>query len=370
MTTEQHLHSDLAVPPGEYLEEVLFELGMTKDELARRMNRPAPKLSAIFRGEKTITPDTALQLERVVGVPAHIWTGLESEYRLTLARIRQEEEQARLKDETRLVTKYRYADLVKLGAIPKHTRAVDKVLELQKFFGVTSLKAIPGLKRYQLAFRRGPKKLKGQTPEAIAAWLRIGEVQALSCPCKPFSAKTLRNVLADIRKMTIQPPEKFQQALHELLNGAGVVLVLCRHMPGTGVQGATFWMGPSRAVVMMMLRYKWADIFWFSLFHELGHLLLHGRNTVVLEGIRTDDPKLKAQEDQANKFAAEILIPPSSYIVFLETGQFYDENIRLFADRISIDPGIVVGRLQNDGSLKREWQNGLRSQYNFEASIL
>lgn len=86
MATNGAVHSDLAIPPGEYLEEVIRGLGMTKDELARRMDRPASKVSPIFKGEKAITPETALQLEKVVGVPAHIWTGLEAEYRLTLAR--------------------------------------------------------------------------------------------------------------------------------------------------------------------------------------------------------------------------------------------------------------------------------------------
>ena len=82
----QDVYSDLAIPPGEYLEEVIAELGMSKDELSKRLNRPAPKLSAIFKGEKAITPDTALQLEKVVGVPAHIWNGLEAEYRLVQIR--------------------------------------------------------------------------------------------------------------------------------------------------------------------------------------------------------------------------------------------------------------------------------------------
>lgn len=86
MAIEPGIQSDLPIPPGEYLEEVLGELGMSKDELARRMNRPVPKLSSIFKGGKAITADTALQLEKVVGVPAHIWTGLEAEYRLRLAR--------------------------------------------------------------------------------------------------------------------------------------------------------------------------------------------------------------------------------------------------------------------------------------------
>ena len=83
MMIRENILSDMAIPPGEYLEEVISEMGMTKNELAQRMSRPAPKLSAIFTGDKAITPNTALQLEKVVGVPAHIWTGLEAEYRLT-----------------------------------------------------------------------------------------------------------------------------------------------------------------------------------------------------------------------------------------------------------------------------------------------
>lgn len=86
MATKKDLHSDLAIPPGEYLEEVIADLGMSKTDLARRIDRPACKLSAIFKGTKAITPDTALRLEKVVKIPAHIWVGLESEYRLTLAR--------------------------------------------------------------------------------------------------------------------------------------------------------------------------------------------------------------------------------------------------------------------------------------------
>ena len=84
--TEKAIVSDLPVPPGEYIEEVLLELGMSKEELARRMDRSSVKLSAILKGKEAITPETALQLEKILGVAAHIWNGLESEYRLTLAR--------------------------------------------------------------------------------------------------------------------------------------------------------------------------------------------------------------------------------------------------------------------------------------------
>ncbi|RMD89790.1 MAG: addiction module antidote protein, HigA family, partial [Calditrichaeota bacterium] len=145
MMIREGIHSDLAIPPGEYLEEIIAEMGMTKDELARRMNRPAPKLSAIFKGQKAITPDTALQLEKVVGVPAHIWTGLEAEYRLTLARNQEVRETQKLRDETHLIRKFCYSELAKLGFVARKTKPVEKVLELQRFFGVTSLKNISTL---------------------------------------------------------------------------------------------------------------------------------------------------------------------------------------------------------------------------------
>jgi HTH-type transcriptional regulator / antitoxin HigA len=361
MGTNNNIHSDLPIPPGDYLEEVIEELGMTKDELAKRINRPAPKLSAIFNGTKSITPGTALELERAVGVPAHIWTGLEAEYRLALKRIEHSKALSQLKSEIKLVTLFRYADLVGMGVIEKFTKPVDKVLSLHKFFGVTSLAAVPQLRRYQLAFRKSSNHTKGYTPQAVSAWLRIGETSAMNSQCAPYNETRLRSALSQIRTMTNQSPDKFQGPLHKTLADAGVVLVVCPHMPRTGIQGATFWMGSEKAVVMMTLRYGWADIFWFSLFHELGHILLHGRNTVILEK-QDQDPKYLKQEAQANRFAGNTLIPSEAYKAFISQDQFYEENITAFARSIEIDPGMVVGRLQHDGHMPNDWHNGLRKQ--------
>jgi HTH-type transcriptional regulator/antitoxin HigA len=360
-----NVHSDLPIPPGEYLEEVIEELGMTKDELAKRMNRPAPKLSAIFKGVKAITPGTALQLEKVVGVAAHIWTGLEAEYRLALTRIEQSKTLTKPKAETKLIKQFRYSDLVKMGMVEKFTRAVDKVLALHKYFGVTSLEAVPHLKRYQTAFRKSSKNPKGFTLHAVSSWLRIGEVKALNTRCAPFDEARLKKALVVIRDMTSQPPEKFQDPLHKILADAGVVLVLCPHMPGTGIQGATFWMGSDKAVVMMTLRYRWADIFWFSLFHELGHVLLHGRNAVVLECAGYNRIQRK-QETQADRFAAGILIPTKAYQTFIAKNQFFEEDINAFARSIKVDSGIVVGRLQHEGYLLEKWHNGLRQKFTWQ----
>jgi HTH-type transcriptional regulator/antitoxin HigA len=361
MMTDMAIHSDLPIPPGEYLEEVLADLGMTKDELARRMDRPATKLSPIFRGRKAITPDTALQLEKVVGVPAHIWTGLEAEYRLALARQQEQNEQEQLKEETPLIKRFCYADLSRMGTVPKLTKGTDKVLALQKFFGVTSLNNVKTVRRYAAAFRSGNAQQK-RSPEAVASWLRLGELKGREIDCAPFDKSLLESALPDIRNMTMQLPDNFLPRLTALLAHAGVALVLCPHLPKTYAHGATFPLGREKTVLMLSLRMKWADIFWFSLFHELGHILLHDRNAIFVD-YDNRDTHLQKQEKEADKFAANILIPLQQWSAFIGRRLFEANAIRVFAHDVGVDAGIIVGRLQHENILQPSWKNNLRTRY-------
>ena len=92
MAIEKRFYSDLPIPPGEYLAEVIAVKGISQAELARRLGRPFQAVNEIIKGEKAITPATALQLERALDVPAHIWTGLESRYRLIKARLEEKKQ--------------------------------------------------------------------------------------------------------------------------------------------------------------------------------------------------------------------------------------------------------------------------------------
>ena len=365
MVTEKELHSDLAVPPGEYLEEVIGELGMTKDELARRMGRPATKMSSVFKGSKAITPETAMQLEKVVGVPANIWLGLESEYRLALAR--QAEEQ-QLAEEIKLLTPFCYSELAKLGLVKELSARRDKVRELQRFFGVASLASVSaqGVQRYQAAFRVGKAGAAPTKPHAVASWLRMGELCAREMTCEPFNRSKLEVTLDEIRAMTLQTPETFQTALTTLLAECGLALVIVPHFPGTKAHGATFWLSRDKAVLMLTIRGRWADIFWFSLFHELGHILLHGQRDIFIEN-GSPSPDQEQQEAQAEAFARDQLVPPPAYRRFVKTENFYQDSVAAIARQIGIDAGIVVGRLQHDGHLRPEWGNKLRTRYTWEA---
>lgn len=366
MMIKTEIYSDLAIPPGEFLEEVIEELAITKKELAQRMSRPASKLSAIYSGDKAITPETALQLEKVVGVPAHIWTGLEDEYRLTLARQEEASGIQQLKEESSLLKKFCYAELVKLGKIAKRTKTIEKVRELQRFFGVTSLNNITTLKRYQAAFRYSGTKQRKPSPEAIAAWLRMGELEGQKKECNLFNKQVLKDNLNILRRMTTKSPEEFENRLCKVLLESGVVLVLVHNLPKTYVHGATFWLGNNKAILMLTIRCKWADIFWFSLFHEIGHLLLHSKQDIFLEG-DLEDKRLNKLEKEADNFAGDVLIPPDRYGSFLKSSSFYPKDIVKFAKSLGVNPGIIVGRLQHDERIDKSWHNNLRSQYEWRS---
>lgn len=354
MVTKERLWPDVAIPPGETVAETLEALGMTQAELARRAGRPVQVMNEIIQGKKEITPETALEFEQVLGVPAHIWLGLEADYRFIKARLR---EALRLKTEVSLAEQYPYAEMAKRGWVPKVREATERVRALLRFFGVSSLRNVPSL--FPAAFRKSAKVRV--RPEALAAWLRQGERLAQQVKTRAFDPAALRELLQTMRTMTRRKPEEFWPRLWSLLADRGVALVLVEHLPGTGAHGATRWLG-EKAVLQVSVRYRWADIFWFTLFHEIGHLLLHGKRAMFIEFERDHDGESEAE---ANRFATDHLIPPNLYAGFCARlrGIPTRATVEAFAEEVAVAPGIVVGRLQHDKRLPSTHLNDLRPRF-------
>jgi HTH-type transcriptional regulator/antitoxin HigA len=344
MAIESTAMSDLPIPPGEYLAEVIGELGMNQAELAQRMGRPVQAISEIMSGGKAIVPETALQLERVTSVPAHVWTGLESQYRLLLAR---HQDERHIESQAALVADFPYKELAKLGWVSETRKVVERVRELCRFFGVDSLEQVQAVDDYAPAFRAGAGKASGN---ALAAWLRMAALQAMRIETEPLDRRKLQSAMPELRKLTLAEPGVFLPKLRELLAGLGVALVIQPHLPKTYVHGATFWLMPDKAVIVMTIRGKWADVFWFSLFHELAHVLKHGKRETFLEDGKPTRERAEL-EREADAFAGEALIPAAAYSVFAVAGDFSMAAIGRFAASIQIDPGIVTGRLRHDRRL-------------------
>lgn len=86
MVTDLMEESNIAIPPGLLIRDELAARGMSQRKLAATMKRPINTINEIVSGRKAITPRTALGLEQVLEVPAHVWLRLEADYRLALER--------------------------------------------------------------------------------------------------------------------------------------------------------------------------------------------------------------------------------------------------------------------------------------------
>lgn len=363
MTTSTAIHSDLAIPPGEYLLEAAHELGISQADLARRMGRPPQAINEMVKGEKAITPETALQLEQVLGVPAHVWTGLEAEYQLVQAR---KQETQTVEAEVRLLERFPYRELAALNWVQAIRDDIAKVKELRRFFGVALLDNLSGVKAYSPAFRQSTRL--EASPEGLAAWLRAGELCAREIETKPYNENLLQDELATLRALSRESPHTFLPLLKTLLAKCGIAFVLQPHFPKTYVNGATFWLNLDKAVLMMSIRGSWADIFWFSLFHEIGHILLHDKRHTFLENHR-DDPQWQKQEKEADQFACDTLIDETRYQQLISKRPLTAQAIRSAAKGLGIHPGIVVGRLQHDEIIDhRHRHNNLRVRYKWETN--
>jgi len=346
---------DYAIPPGRTLVETIKALGMSQAELASRTGRPLKTINEIIKGKAAITPTTALQLERTLGVPARFWNNLEANYRESLARI---EEQRHLDAGIAWLNRIPVKALVKEGVIRDLPSRADMVAEVLNFFGVSSPEAWDQVwSRQKAAFRRS--LAFAISPGSVAAWLRIGELRAQRITCSAFARSRFRVALSTIRRLTVEPPEVFQPELTRLCAEAGVAVVFVSELPKTRVSGATRWLTTNKALIQLSLRYKADDHLWFTFFHEAGHILLHGKRNIFLEGNGANDTK----EQEANRFAANILIPPSDFQMLLEKGEMTNSAIRRFASELGIAPGIVVGRLQHESILPYSHCNDLKRRF-------
>ena len=296
MGTERRIHSDLAIPPGEYLSEVLDAKHMSQAELARRTGRPVQAINEIVKGEKALTPETALQLERALGVPGHIWTGLENRFRL--ARARSEESELIRKEMARVPARL-YKRLADEGYVKRTGESEHKVRELHRFYGVSALENMPKTRTYGPFFH---SKEKGdESALARAAWLRCAELRAEGVPIKAFSRAKLKGALDEIKTVARRGPNKTALSrLKAILSRCGVALVSVSDFPDVAASCVVFWPRADKAVILMDLERISADRFAHLFFHSLGRLLLHKNMTIItdLEAFekRTGEPLVRFED--------------------------------------------------------------------------
>lgn len=350
---------DYTLPPGEILEEYLEAADMSQAELAQRTGLAPKTVNQIVKGKAPLSHDTALRLERVLGRPAHFWNRLEADYQEAVARARAvEAEHEQLEWLKRVPVK----QMEDLGWITPRKNKRDKLDEVLRFFGVNSAHEWAEVwEQHQVAYRQSQRFEAAQ--EAVSAWLRQGEILGQARRCGPFDASAFRSLLEELRGLTQQSPDVFQPELQRRCAEVGVAVEFVPALPKSRVSGATRWLSPRKALIQLSLRHRSDDHLWFSFFHEAGHVLLHGKRDVFLEGMDGLDEE---KEAEANRFAVDLLIPPKEWEELTANGRPTQEQVHEFASRLGIAPGIVVGRLQHERIVGWEWGNGLKRRFQWQ----
>lgn len=350
MATEKMFNVGFARHPGRILQRELDAIDMTKTELATRAGTSPKNISQIVNGIASISPDMAYKLECVLGTPAHVWLTLQTNYEEALVRERALHAQEK---ELEIAKHFNYNNLAKLTpSLPVAKKLEEQVYELKRFFGVASLSLIfnadsahPYL---SAALRTGSENMK-KTPDqyALAAWLRMGELHASNVQCGVFDPKRLKSNLPLIKQIinTETIPSAWQQ-IRKLLFECGVKIVAVPYLAKTYVNGAVRWIGDN-PVIIMSDRNAYADIFWFSLLHEICHVLKHGKKyACVAFEASVKCYVRRPEEDEADSFAANFFIDELQFDLYSDSFDCWSENsIRTFAMQQGVPYYIVVGRL-------------------------
>jgi addiction module HigA family antidote len=352
---------DFVLPPGDTILELLEERGMTQYQLAQRMGQSIKTINEVIHGKMLLTAEIAWQLEKALGTPARLWLKLEHYYREHLDRRAADKT---LQAQQGWLSHFPINSMQAWGWLPTDVNGTGLLVALLQFFGIAEPASWEDTWSSCLVNYRKTNAYES-CDYALSVWLRQGEIQAQDIQCATYNETRFKELLKDeIRALTCQSPKLFQSQLVALCASVGVAVVFVPQIEGARVSGATRWLTKDKALIQLSLRYKINDHFWFTFFHEAGHIVCHGKQEVFID---TRSEGSDAKEDEANQFAADMLIPPQKYAAFMRSNSRMSKAVvRQFAQEIGIAPGIVVGRLQHDGYLPYSHLNGLKEKFEWE----
>jgi HTH-type transcriptional regulator / antitoxin HigA len=358
MTENKEFQPDWFSAPGETIADILEERNLSTREFAQRIECTPEYVEGLLRGYERITRKTALQLEATLGASATFWMNRESQYREDMDRLQREAGE-------KWLSELPVSDMSKFGWVESFRGLADKVTACLRFFDVPDIRAwrktYSSVLEMEAIFRTSPSF--DSKPGSVAAWLRQGEIEASAIDCKPWDLDQFRAMLSRIRPLTRErDPNVFIPEIRRLCAECGVAVVILRAPDGCRASGATRFLSPNKALLLLSFRYLSDDHFWFTFFHEAGHLLLHSKNALFLEGA---DRISTTEEDEANTFAARILIPDEFQEELLNLPVNGREVMR-FAKRVGVSPGIVVGQLQHRKIFTQRQLNNLKTRFTWK----
>ena len=346
MATKQNQYLPETVShPGETLLERLEELGIGSKEFAIRTSKPEKTISKIISGQSAITPDMAVLFEDVLQIPANFWLTRQKQFDEAVARIKRA---STIATSINWAKAFPYAKMASFGWVPSTRKIDEKVSYLFKYFGIATQQAFEDYyfnEKLKVSFRMSLAHTK--MPYAFASWVRQGEIQSQSINAPNYDSKKLTDSLPQIKSLMANHPVDFFSQLQQICLQAGVKLVYTPCLPGAQLHGCTRWLKDT-PLIQMSARYKQNDIFWFTFFHELAHILLHGKKHISLETVGYDTEQ-EVKEKEADDFAISWTFTEAQEKEVLAAAPLMPMQIEEFAKKFETHPAMIIGRFHHKG---------------------
>ena len=343
----------IAFHPGYYIKEIVEDSGLTQEDFAKRLDTTPKNLSLLIRGEQNLSIDIAMKLSRMLGTSVSYWLNLQNAYDALIAEFKSDEE---LKQEREIFSFLNYKYFREHFSLPDLPRKIDEQIEQTRTFLNVATLTVFRKKDMAVNFRSASGDLSEANVVKANIMVQIATNIALKTEAPKFN-KTLFEEAARYALTLTEDHNTFYPLIKEVFSDAGVILVILPNISGSKINGATKKVG-NNIMLMVNDRRLNSDTFWFTLFHEIGHVM-NGDYGISF------DSESGEKEEIADKYAEDMLIPYEQYGKFIERNRFDAQAIRLFAKEINRDPGIVLGRLLNDGKVDyNDWTlNVLRHKY-------
>lgn len=327
-------NNSVAFHPGFYIKEIVDESGLTQEDFAKRLGTTPKNLSLLLRGDQSLSIDIATKLSRMLGTSIAYWLNLQQAYDVKIAEIESAKELKKEKEILRLID-YNY--FVENYNFPSLKRQVDKQIKcVREFLHVSSLTVLEE-ENLAVNYRSYSVKLSRSNMVNANVMVQIAINQTLEKDAPKYN-KIMFEKAVEFALTQTKKHAGFLPMIEKAFAEAGVILIVLPNLRNSGINGASKKVG-GKVMLMVNDRGKYEDTFWFTLFHEIGHI--HNGDL----GVSFNNDK----EDEADLFAQRKLIPQDKYEAFLCQNHYFDESvIRKFADSIDRDPGIVLGRLLKD----------------------
>lgn len=338
------LSPDLIIHPGETLTEILEDRDMSQKELAIRTGMTEKHISTIVKGQKNISVAFAKKLEYALGIDASFWINLQANYDRELLEFEEvnnitEAELGILKP-LKQVMEY----MVSRRWLIENINEAEKVLYLRRILAVSNLTAIPNI-TYNAAYRAQVATNINVDTYVLYAWQRICELVTKDIEvCEELNISLLRDNISEIKKLMFEDINIVQGKLEKIFAKCGIAFKIVKHFKGAPVQGFIKKTDDGKLILCMTIRQNRADIFWFTLFHEIGHII----NEDIRQRFIDFNSTQSDMEAKADAFARDILMNARDYKEFVMKRDFSISAIDAFAKKQGVKSYIVIGRLQTD----------------------